>query len=198
MRTEAKNPFVGVNYINDNTKMAIPPAYVLQRFYDFDNMLVLFPSRHQPYAYVIARRRVLARRTDKALMDTIDQPDTKMVYAEGCVPVTMLYNISGNWGEVDTVIEGLRRRDTWAVGGGEKAAAMLDAADKRREDAVKKAIRDDMYNRSGDAWRSYQARTGQRTAYRQGGARTERRTFNKLPSGSTVGSGALAVPDSGI
>lgn len=129
---------------------------------------------------------------DKALEATIDQPDTKMVMAHGCVPVTLMYRIGTGW-NIDTVIEQLRRRDMWAVGGGEKAADLLDAADKQREDSNKKAIRDDMYARSGDAWRSYQARTGQRSAYRQGGARTERRTVtSSTSSGSTAGSGVIA------
>lgn len=197
MGAKAKNPFVGVNYINDNAKMAIPPAYVLQRFYDFDNQLVLFPSRNVPYAYVIARRRRTAGLTDKALEQTVDQPDTKMVMAAGCVPVTMLYNLRGMWSEVDNVIEAMRRRDTWAVGGGEKAADLLDKADADREAKNKKAIRDDFWNRSGDAWRSYQARTGQRTAYRGGGPRTERRTVtSSKPSESTAGSGPSAMATS--
>ncbi len=190
------NPFVGINYIPDNPKMAVPPAYVLQRFYDFDNMLVLFPSRHIPYAYVIARRRQLsAGMMDKAIEDTIDQPDTKMVMAYGCVPVTILYQIGTTW-NIDPVIAKLQARDIWAAGGAEKAAAKMDEADARREAAIKKANKTDMYERAGDAWRSYQARTGQRVAYRGGGARTERRkTTSSTSSGSTAGSGVIASRD---
>ena len=53
---DAPNPFIGKNYIGDNVKMVSPPAYWLQRLYDFDNQLVVLPSRQKPYAYVLARR----------------------------------------------------------------------------------------------------------------------------------------------
>lgn len=189
------NPFVGVNYLPINPKMEIPPAYVLQRFFDFDNMLVLLPSYVVPYAYVIARRRQLtAGLSDKALEDTITQADTKVCLAHGLVPVALMYRVGLGW-NADAAIESLRRRDTWAVGGGEKAADLLDQQDAEREARIKKAIRDDMWNRSGDAWRSYQARTGQRVAYRGGGARTERRKTTSSTSGSTAGSGVIAVAD---
>lgn len=195
MGRRGPNPYVGLNYIPDNPKMAEPPAFVLQRIYDFDNMLVLFPSRHIPYAYVIARRKQrTAGLQDKALLDTIDQPDTKMVMAYDCVPVTLLYQIGTTW-NIDPVLAKLKARDIWEAGGAEKFATKMDEADKAREDAIKKANRTDMYERSGDAWRSYQARTGQRVAYRGGGARTERRKVTSSSSGSTAGSGVIASRD---
>lgn len=191
------NPYIGINYIPDNAKMAEPPAYVLQQLYDFDNMLVLLPSRFVPYAYVLGRRRQFsAGLGDKALEDTITQPDTKMCMQYGLVPVSLIYKLGPEW-TIDRVIESLRRRDVWAVGGAEKAADLLDEADATRERKIKQGIRDDFWNRSGDAWRSYQARTGQRTklAPPSSKARKGRRDSRTAPSasGRTAGLGALAL-----
>ncbi len=157
------NPFVGVNYINDNVRMAVPPAYWLQRLYDFDSELVVFPSRHVPFAYVLARRaRVTSPLTNAALASVIDQPDTKFCFMQGLVPVSLIYRTGDLW-SIDNIIAQLKARDIWSHGGAEKMADKLDETDATVEERKRKLTRDDMWNRSGDAWRSYQARTGQRT-----------------------------------
>lgn len=186
------NPLVGVNYLPVITTVETPPHYVLQQFYDFDDQLVLFPSTHVPYAYVIARR-LRTRVTDKALMDTIDQPDTKRCLAHGLTPVCLMYRIGTGW-NADSAIESLRRRDGWRVEGHDTQGAdvvadVADAADAARERRIKKENRDNMWNRSGDAWRSYQARTGQRNKLTVPGTRSERRTVTSSSSGRTAGSG---------
>lgn len=158
------NSWIGVNHFDLNPNVAVPPAFWLARLYDFDNMLVTFPSYAVPFAYVLARRRQLTKGlTDKALEDTIDQPDTKFCLAHGLVPVTLIYKTGENW-QIDGILNSLRSRDTWKDGDqtGEKYADAVDAVDAAREKRVKKEVRDDMWNRSGDAWRSYTARTGQR------------------------------------
>jgi hypothetical protein len=158
------NVWVGVNYLDLNTKMATPPSHWLARLYDFDNMLVVFPSFAVPFAYVLARRRQLtAGLTDKALDDTIQHPDTKRCLQFGLVPVSLIYKTGDTW-QIDKILQSLKSRDTWVDGDqtGTKYADMVDAVDAKHEAQTKKNIRDDMYARSGDAWRSYQARTGQR------------------------------------
>lgn len=158
------NPFVGVNFLPLNPKMATPPFYFLQRIFDYDNQLVLFPSWSVPFAYVIARRRRLtAGLTDKALEDTISNPDTKAALHHGLVPVTLMYRTGESW-NADPVIRSLMSRDVWRHGGAEKVADALDAADDKKQKKLKADIRDDMWNRSGDAWRSYKARTGQQVS----------------------------------
>ena len=183
------NPWIGINYIPDNLRMAVPPAYVLQRLFDFDADLVLLPSRYVPFAYIIARRRRLsAGLTDRALESTITQPDTRLCMTHGLVPVSLMYRTGSGW-NIDPVIASLKARDTWAVGGGDKAADIMDEEDAKREKAQKKQVRDDMWNRSGDAYRSYKARTGQRVSVPQ--AHSGQRTSNApSTSGSTAGLGA--------
>ena len=187
MRGEA-NIYVGLNFIPDNPKMATPPAFWLKRLYDFDSMLVVIPSRFVPFAYVLGRRRQhSAGLTDKAMESTITQPDTKMCLEYGVVPVSLIYRTGEIW-SIDNIIATLKRRDIWAHGGAEKAADALDAADASKEAGIKRAVRDDMYNRSGDAWRSYQARTGERNHHaRNSGLRA------KSPSGSTAGLGKVTL-----
>lgn len=167
------NPFVGVNFIPDNVKMEVPPKFFLQRVYDFDNWLVIMPSRRIPFAYVIARRRQLSRGlTDKAVEGAIDQPDTKMCLQYGCVPVCLMYKTGPTWNP-DAILTKLAARDMWRIAdeSGLRAnksradiiADMLEEQEEKEKEKLRASIRDDLWNRSGDAWRSYQARTGQRT-----------------------------------
>lgn len=161
MRAEP-NPYVGINYLDVNSKMAVPPAYWLQRLFDFDDKLVVFPSFSRPYAYVLARRRTLTRGlTDEALESTLTNPDTKIAMQNGLVPVSLIYRTGTTW-SIDNIIASLKSRDIWANGGAEKVADTLDAADESDRAKKRADTRDDLWNRAGDAWRSYQARTGQR------------------------------------
>lgn len=181
------------NFIPDNPKMAAPPAYFLQRLYDFDNMLVLVPSRNVPFAYVLARRKQFSKGlTDRAIESVIQQPDTKMCLAYGLVPVCLVYKTGPSW-DVDSLIQSLRARDMWAHGGPDKVADLLEEQEAAEKLAIQKATRDDIYNRSGDAWRSYQARTGASSIRFNGNyqSRQERRTFQTAPSSSTDASGLV-------
>lgn len=164
MRAEV-NPFVGLNFLPLNPKMSVPPAYFLQRLFDFDDKLVLFPSFSVPFAYVIARRKQRTSGiTDAALDSVLTNPDTRAALAHNLVPVSLIYRTGESWNP-DPVIRSLKARDIWAHGGAEKAADLMDAADAAKQKKLKADIRDDMYNRAGDAWRSYQARTGQRNQH---------------------------------
>lgn len=190
MRTAVANPFVGVNYLPDNPGMAVPPAYFLQRIYDYDAMLVLLPSRTRPFAYVIARRRQFgAGISNKAIEDTVTVSDTKMCLLHGLVPVCLMFRNGQGW-DPDPVIRSLTARDLWAHGGADKVADQLEAQEAAETDRVRKEIRDDMWNRSGDAWRSYQRRTGQSVSLSSTPAGSGRRNSNSPVSGSMPGSDA--------
>ena len=187
------NPFVGINYIPDNPRMEVPPAYWLQRLYDFDSDLVVLPSRYRPFAYVLARRaRLSAPLTGKAILDTATQPDTVMCLNLKLVPVSLIYRTGTTW-SIDNIIRSLKARDMWAHGGAEKVADLMDEADAAVEARKKAAVRDDMWNRSGDAWRSYQARTGQRVKLTVPSKPGTERRVQTAPSGSTAGSGLVVT-----
>ncbi len=187
----AKNPWIGINYIDDNQNMAVPPAFWLQRLYDFDADLVVFPSRYRPFAYVLARRqRFSAGMEDKALEATITQPDTKLCLARHLVPVTMIFRTGTIW-SIDNIIASLQRRDIWAHGGGEKMADAVDAAEDKEESNRKKDLRDDMWMRSGQAWESYKRRSGQRVS--SPGMGSERHVPTAGSSSSTAGRPAVTL-----
>jgi hypothetical protein len=164
MRAEP-NPFVGLNYLDVNSRMATPPKYWLQRLYDFDADLVVFPSIQVPFAYVLARkaRRTGGMNVNDPQFNTAATPDTKFCIMRHLLPVSLIYRHStASWG-IDNILADLKARDIWAAGGADVYADQADAADTQRENKQKALIRDDMWNRSGDAWRSYQARTGRRS-----------------------------------
>lgn len=149
------------NYIADNTRMPMPSAYFLQRIYDFDSYLVILPSRIRAGAYVIGRRKQFSRGiTEKAIDAQYANPDTKMCILNGCVPVCMMFATGNSW-DPDPIIAKLKARDIWEHGGADAVADMLEAQEVAEKEALRKSIRDDLWNRSGDGWRSYQARTGQ-------------------------------------
>jgi len=167
------NPYVGVNYIPDNPRMAVPPPYWLQRLHNFDPDLVVLPSRQQPYAYVLARRaRLSGQLLPMAVISTNN--DTAMCARHGLVPISMIHRQHNTdlW-SIDNILADLESRDTWRVRDethtakdGTKvtgAAAVMERHEEAKEATLKASIRDSMDHRSRDAWRSYQARTGQRS-----------------------------------
>lgn len=160
LRSQQPNPWVGKTYIPDNTRMEIPPAWFLGAIHDQDAELVLLPSRQKPFAYVIARR-LRSKVWSKAQVDSVTQPDTLMCMRYNLIPVCLMFKHGPSW-SVNNVIRSLRARDMWAHGGPEKVADLLEGQEDAERKKIDREIRDDQWNRSGDAWRSYQARTGQR------------------------------------
>lgn len=193
--SQPKNRYVGITYIADNARMAVPPAFFLQRLHDYDSDLVIVPSRYKPYAYVIARRRRFSKwASDKAIEGTIDQPDTLMCMRYGLVPVCLMFQHGAIWNP-DTILARLKARDLWANGGPDRVADQLEAAEEEERQKIRSEIRDDIWNRSGAAWRSYQRRTGASVSLNPSTTRTGRRQKQPLSSSSTAGSGALWTPE---
>lgn len=181
-----------INYLPCNPKMAMPPVYWLQRLYDFDAELVVFPSYYVPYSYVLARRRRHGSSFDRALAETVTQPDTRFSLAHGLVPVTMITRErqSGGW-DIDPLIRSLKARDIWSHGGGESMADKMDAADDAEEATRRRDLRNDMDARAGLAYALYKRRTGQRVT--SPGMGSERHVPTSGSSGSTPGSGSIVL-----
>lgn len=162
--SQLPNPYLGLTFIADNPRMDVPPAWFLAQIHDYDADLVLLPSRARPFAYVVARRaRVSGGLTAKAMERTITQPDTKMCFHYGLVPVCLIFKHGPIW-NADTVLNSLKARDTWAQGGGEKLANQLEAEEAAAIVTRREQQKDRLRQVSGDAWHSYQRRTGQRTS----------------------------------
>lgn len=158
------NPWIGKNYYDIDAKMSIPPAYWLERLYDFDADLVVFPSIQVPFAYCLARRARKTAGINTGVLGEGATPDTKFCLTHRLLPVTLIHRHSTASWSIDNIIAELKARDTWALGGSKKVADLMDANDEAHREKVRKQVRDDFYNRSGDAWRSYNLRTGSATA----------------------------------
>lgn len=174
------------NYFPDRNpfSLAKPPSWWLRGLAVFDPDLVLVPARNKP-VHLLARRRRLSRPLGAALERKIRMDDpsrssaSALCDAYNLVLVTTIV-CTGAWTEANlqVTIEQLDRRDTWKHGGGpltedqqraaafeggSKLAKQIDKdeiADKRR---LNKHVRDDLYHATGDAWRSRQARLGERS-----------------------------------
>jgi hypothetical protein len=157
------NPYVGKTgtYIPDNVKMPVPPAHFLAPIHDYDDKLVILPSRQQPYTYVIARRRQLTAGLKFMKVDEDTPVDTKMCIENDCIPVCRMFQHGTSW-DPQPILAKFRARDMWAHGGPEKVNELLLAQEAAEKAKTRAATRDDLYNRSGDGWRTYQRRTGQR------------------------------------
>lgn len=185
------NPWIGVNYIADGLNVPIPPAHFLAQIYDQDAQLVLLPSKMQPFTYIIARRRRSAPgRIPDDLAKQVPE-DTQLCLRYNLVPVCRIYHTGPSW-DATAVVASLRARDLWAHGGADKVADVLEAQEDAAKAKIQSDIKDDLYNRSGDAWRSYQARTGQRVLGANPTLQSEPQHI-LAPSGSMAGSGSVST-----
>jgi hypothetical protein len=158
------------NWFPDTNKFMLPkpPAWWLKRLHDQDAELVVFPSRLRP-AYILARRRSssLAMPKSVALANDLDRMthagDGDVMAAHGLVHVENILGGFGNW--TDNIFHELRRRDIWAAGGADKFNNLIVESEQAARDKQRKDMLDDIDHRSGDAFRSYQARTGQRNKH---------------------------------
>lgn len=180
-----------VNWIPDNVRFPKPPTWFLSRLWEFDSALVVLPSRSRR-AYILARRRNLSNRVpllvkaDNELQKRTRGNDADMLAKHNLVFVDVIkgQNMHGTWSPL--IFQDLKDRDIPTQGGAAAYNQKLliqekDVKDKKRANWI-----DDLNHRSKDAYRSLQARTGQR---------------NKRASDSTsrVSNRPLVAPqDSGI
>jgi hypothetical protein len=133
--------------------------------WDQDAALVLLPSRTRR-AYLLARRRqrslpatqILKRHDD--LLHRTRGGDNDLLAGHDLVLVDYIVGkLHGHWSMA--ILEHLRRRDTWTLGA-DRYTDMLEAREQSATAQRRASMIDDFDHRAGDAWRSYQARTGQR------------------------------------
>lgn len=172
------------NYLADRNpfSLAKPPSWWLRGLAAYDPDLVLVPSR-RAMVFVVARRRRLSRSlgaaidTKLAIADPENTRDGALCDRYGLVAVTTLVN-TGDWTEqkLQIVIASLDRRDTWKHGGrldeagqkkalfegGSALAKQIDADDEAARQRLNRQEREATWHATGDAWRSRQARLGQR------------------------------------
>jgi hypothetical protein len=142
----------------------------LQAIADYDAELVIFPSQKQ-YVYRLARR---ARKSGALTGQYFGRlpnlhPDTKVMFEHQLVPVTTIPAGAIHVPPFN-IVEQLKARDQWRVGGGNDAAAadrvagVLDLQDRAREQAVDDHNRAELRTRARAMRTGYQYRTGARVS----------------------------------
>lgn len=178
---------ISKNYIADNPKMVAPPSYWMQRLWDFDDQLVVLPSRQRPYAYVLARR---CKKSRGIPPEFVADPlgDTAMCSKYHLVNVRWIYRYNTTSWSIDNIIRELHACDAWRYKSGDEHADAIDAFDEAQ--AAKKVAqnRDMFYGIAGDDWIHHLAQTGQRTKLN----RPTPKRGSIVASGSTAGSGPIA------
>ena len=150
------------NYIPDQNLFSLsgPPDWFLRQLWDFDDSLVIVPSR-QGFFYRLAQRRKI-QLPDKVVQDSLWQhSDTQMLASYGLVPVTTIL-ATANWSNPYIFVE-LANRAPWRQGGHEEVNKRWDAQE-RKEAIDKQAQVDDITTSlSKDAWRLYNKKIGTRS-----------------------------------
>lgn len=154
----------GTNWIPDRnpSNLASPPQWFLDELWEFDNQLVIMPSREKLPLYRLVRR---TRRTagykfiSRLAKGLSFSPDTIMMAHHDVVPVASL-PATVTWSA--RIFLELIARDTWRVGGGDKAADLLDAQDKAKEDQQNRNLNSELHERVNRSYEHFKARTGQR------------------------------------
>jgi hypothetical protein len=188
---EARNYLAGKS--GNPFNLPPPPAWWLRALADFDNALVVFPSV-QRRAYILCRRRGYTKHGKFAPLLKLNNDLLRMTAGtDGDIMaqnnLVFVETIVG-WGIwTNSIINNLRSRDTWAKVDG-KSGGLAYA--KRMEEAEGQArmkklldIQDSIKMRVNDAWRSRQARKGERNHHAKNSGRRVR-GFADPASGSTT------------
>ena len=167
------------NWLPDLNRFNLPepPEWWLKRLHDQDDALVLFPSRLRPNTYVLARRRGFSARLRRLLTGAaVYNPaksggDGDVLAAHHLVYVAHVAGTIGQW--TTAIFQQLREWDTWAAGGGDAVANTLEQQEIYTSSKIHADLIDSIDHRARDAWRSYQARTGQRNQRANSGAKAK-------------------------
>ncbi len=149
------------NYLVDQNKFGLagPPAWWLRLLWDFDQSLVVVPSR-QTCVYRLAQRRKLnlpAHIVNDALFN---QSDTQMLASYGLIPVTTIIP-GASWNPF--MFKELSDRAPWRNGGADKVVNQIEEREHRQEMLKREQTALNLKDRAKDGWKLYQAKTGQRT-----------------------------------
>ncbi len=166
-----------INYIVDQNKfkLAGPPDWWLRHLWDFDNTLVVLPSRMGFY-YRLAQRRPLNLPTAVAEDVLKDQGDTQMLASYNLVPVTTIL-ATANWSN-PLMWQDLADRAPWRNGGAEKVARLIEDREDEKERKKREATQEHLSYLGKDAWNLYNKKIGTRTHMYSPRTKTVRQSSN--------------------
>lgn len=150
------------NYIPDTNpfKLAGPPKWWLSKLWDFDDSLVVVPSR-QGYFYRLAQRRKPSLSADIVNNALFKESDTKMLASYNLIPVTTIV-ATANWSNPYLFVE-LANRAPWRLGGADAVNARLDAEDAQEELDIATKTDEHLNSLGKDAWNLYLKKIGVRS-----------------------------------
>ena len=149
------------NFIPDQNrfKLSGPPQWWLQKLHDFDDSLAVVPSRQGCY-YRLAQRRKLQLRENIVNDALFKESDTQMLASYSLVPVTTII-ANPVWSE--WMFKELEERAPWRQGGADKVVKLMEERELNEEIKQRRATSQNLTFRAKDGWKTYQAKTGQRT-----------------------------------
>jgi len=150
------------NYIPDENKFKLsgPPQWWLRQLWEFDNSLVVIPSR-QGFQYRLAQRRPPSLAHSVINEGLFQQSDTQMLARYGLIPVTTIV-ATANWSN-PLMFETLRRRAPWRMGGAEVVEQKI-VAQEQTEALDKRKVADDYQDKlTTDGWNYYNMKRGVRS-----------------------------------
>lgn len=168
--------------------LTAPPTWFLTRLHDVDHALVLIPSKTRP-RYILGRRRQFSLRMptlvklDESLMTVNSSSDAATLAANGLVYIPLWINSDSLNPWTTDFFTRLREMDTWEAGGWEKFNRNIVEQEVREEATKRASLLDNLDHRARDAWKSYQARSGQRNQ-RAGNGKRRARPLQFAPSSS--------------
>jgi hypothetical protein len=150
------------NWIPDVNRFALaqPPQFFLSKLWEFDNSLVILPSRQSP-VYRLAQRRKLNLPEKMVNEALFNESDTQLLASYSLVPVTSILG-TVNWHDPYLFVE-LHNRAPHRQGGADKVNALLEDQDAKTE-LMKAAKQDELLTYLGkDAWGLYNKNIGVRS-----------------------------------
>lgn len=152
------------NYIVDSNpfNLAGPPDYWLRALWEFDNSLVVMPSK-QNFCYRVCQRRPPSHATQVVNEILKEDADARMMAAANVIPVTTLLS-TANWAEFPKHMEALRQRAPWRLGGAEQVIQKLEQSEWLEEQNRRQQFEENVLNPlAKDAWGLYNKKIGLRT-----------------------------------
>lgn len=149
------------NYIEDTNPFRLqgPPQFWLQKLWDFDDSLVVVPSK-QGFFYRLAQRRPPDHKA-RLVHHLSKDSDSEMLASYGLVPVTTII-ATARWDNY-LMFEDLRQRMPSRMGGAEKYIEMLEMKEQQAK-LRELADRDDMLTQvAKDSHKFYDLKRGVRS-----------------------------------
>lgn len=148
------------NYIKGENPFNLlgPPGWWLEKLKDFDDSLVVIPSK-QGHFYRLAQKRPPDPRAN-IVASLMKDSDAKMMASYGLIPVTTIL-ADAKW-DNPVIWEDLRQRAPHRMGGADKYAALIMEKERRREIEIAKKNDEILTDTARDAWGYYLMKAGRR------------------------------------